>query len=153
EPRTPVEEILAGLWSEVLGVERVGARDNFFELGGHSLLITQVASRARAAFGVELPIRRLFEQPTLEGLAREVEAEGARGGGGPRPPGGAPGPRPPAAPLRPGAALVPRPPGARPRALQHAARHRPPRPARRPRPRRQPGGGRRPPRGSAHRLR
>ncbi len=84
-PRTPVEEILAGLWSEVLGVERVGALDNFFELGGHSLLVTQLVSRARAAFGIELAIRRLFEYPTLEALAREIEVEAARAGGAPAP--------------------------------------------------------------------
>ncbi len=85
-PRTPVEEILAGLWAEVLGVERVGARDGFFELGGHSLLVTQLVSRTQAAFGVELAIRRLFEAPTLEALAREVELELARGRGTAAPP-------------------------------------------------------------------
>jgi acyl carrier protein len=56
-PRTPVEELLAGIWAEVLRVERVGRNDNLFELGGHSLLATQIISRVREAFGVELPMR------------------------------------------------------------------------------------------------
>jgi amino acid adenylation domain-containing protein len=69
-PRTPVEELIAGVWSEVLGVERVGINDNFFDLGGHSLLLTRVASRLREAYAVELPLRALFESPTVESLAR-----------------------------------------------------------------------------------
>jgi acyl carrier protein len=68
-PRTAVEEIIAGIWSEVLKVERVGICDNFFELGGHSLLATQVVSRVREAFHLELPLRFLFEQPTVLHLA------------------------------------------------------------------------------------
>ncbi len=73
-PRRPLEEILAGIWSEVLRLERVGVRANFFELGGHSLLATQVVSRVREVCGVELPLRRLFESPTVEDLAAQVEA-------------------------------------------------------------------------------
>ena len=72
-PRTPVEEIVAGIWAEVLKLEKVGIHDNFFELGGHSLLATQVISRLSKAMGVELPLRLLFQFATVAGIAREVE--------------------------------------------------------------------------------
>jgi amino acid adenylation domain-containing protein len=65
-PRTPMEATLVGVWMEVLGVDRVGINDNFFEMGGHSLLVFQVISRVREAFGVDLPLRSLFEAPTVE---------------------------------------------------------------------------------------
>ncbi|MBZ4423360.1 non-ribosomal peptide synthetase, partial [Myxococcus sp. RHSTA-1-4] len=72
-PRTPTEELLVGLFAEVLRVERVGTKDNFFELGGHSLLATQAISRLRSAFGIELPLRELFEAPTVMALADKVD--------------------------------------------------------------------------------
>ncbi|HEV7516287.1 MAG TPA: condensation domain-containing protein, partial [Thermoanaerobaculia bacterium] len=79
-PRTPVERQLAEVWSAVLGVDRIGVHDDFFELGGQSLLATQIVSRLRGVFGVEIPLRSLFQQPTLAGLALSIEA--ARFGGG-----------------------------------------------------------------------
>jgi len=72
--RTPVEELLAQIWAKVLGVEKVGIHDNFFELGGHSLLATQVFSRLCDTFAVELPLRCLFESPTVALLAEHIEA-------------------------------------------------------------------------------
>ncbi|MCP4658927.1 MAG: non-ribosomal peptide synthetase, partial [bacterium] len=70
----PTEELVAGIWAEVLHREQVSAGDNFFELGGHSLLATQVASRVRETFGVDLPLRKLFEASTLAELAGMVRS-------------------------------------------------------------------------------
>lgn len=71
-PRTGVEKELANIWAEVLRRESVGAKDNFFELGGHSLLATQVISRIRKHFKLELPLRSMFESPTVAALATVV---------------------------------------------------------------------------------
>jgi amino acid adenylation domain-containing protein len=74
-PRTPIEERLGELWCKVLGLTQAGIHDNFFEMGGHSLLATQFMSRLNEAFAVDLPLRTLFEQPTIEGVAVAVTHE------------------------------------------------------------------------------
>ncbi|MBC7546045.1 MAG: amino acid adenylation domain-containing protein, partial [Candidatus Sericytochromatia bacterium] len=71
-PRDAREVLIAGIWSDVLGLEQVGVLDNFFELGGHSLLATRVMSRLRQAFEIDVPLRILFEQPTVAGLSQAV---------------------------------------------------------------------------------
>jgi len=73
EPSGPTEEILAAIWSDLLGVPRVGVHDGFFDLGGHSLLAMKVIARTRQALGVELSVNTLFEHPTVAALARQVE--------------------------------------------------------------------------------
>jgi surfactin family lipopeptide synthetase A len=71
-PRTPEEQALAALWAEVLGLEQVGIHDNFFSLGGHSLLATRLIARLRVAEQIDLPLRSLFETPTVAGLAQQI---------------------------------------------------------------------------------
>src|SRR5678815_859207 len=85
-PRTPLEELVAGVWAKVLGLERVGVNKNFFDLGGHSLLATQVVTRLREASNADLPLRSIFEAPTVAGMAKNLEAVLAPGGGVAMPP-------------------------------------------------------------------
>src|SRR5437762_4650061 len=80
-PQTFVEEILVGIWSDILDLPQVGIDDNFFELGGHSLLATQVISRVRRAFSLELPLRSLFEHRSLAALGTNIEAALGAGAG------------------------------------------------------------------------
>ncbi len=76
-PRTPIEQDLAALWQDLLGVHDVGVHDDFFQLGGHSLLGTRLMSRIRDRFDVPMRLRILFEQPTIAGLAAAVSHEQA----------------------------------------------------------------------------
>ena len=71
-PRTAMEEAVAGVWAEVLKRDQIGIRDNFLDLGGHSLLATQVISRLRSLFQVDLPLRLMFESPTVAELAEAI---------------------------------------------------------------------------------
>ncbi|MRG97788.1 non-ribosomal peptide synthetase [Polyangium spumosum] len=73
-PRSATESTITRIWQDALGTEAVGIRDNFFDLGGHSLMATQIISRMRDAFGVRVPLRALFERPTIEALAEHVDA-------------------------------------------------------------------------------
>jgi acyl carrier protein len=72
-PRSHTEQVLADIWAQVLALEKIGVYDNFFELGGHSLLATQVISRLHEAFQINLPLRNLFERPTVSSLAEYIE--------------------------------------------------------------------------------
>jgi acyl carrier protein len=72
-PKTKTEEALAAIFAAVLRQERVGAKHSFFELGGHSLLATQLVSRVRETFGVDLPLRHVFEAPTVEAFAAVID--------------------------------------------------------------------------------
>jgi hypothetical protein len=71
-PRTPIEEMVAGIWADILSLKQVGIYDNFFELGGHSLLATQAISRMRDSFHVAVSLHRFFEAPTVAGLALTI---------------------------------------------------------------------------------
>src|SRR4030088_2020649 len=72
-PRTEMEQNMAQIWKEVMSVRRIGPYDNFFDMGGHSLLAVQIAWHIRATFGVELPVRTIFEKPTVAELAAHVD--------------------------------------------------------------------------------
>ncbi|MBC1236345.1 MULTISPECIES: non-ribosomal peptide synthetase [Nostoc] len=72
-PTTPIENLLAGIWAEILGLNKISIHENFFALGGHSLIATCVISQIRQVFHIELPLRCLFEKPTIAGLAKEIE--------------------------------------------------------------------------------
>jgi amino acid adenylation domain-containing protein/non-ribosomal peptide synthase protein (TIGR01720 family) len=85
-PRGPIEEAVAALWGEVLGLARIGAHDNFFELGGHSLNATQVVARIRDAFQIEVPLRQLFQGPTVAGLAETIASARGKEARPPAPP-------------------------------------------------------------------
>jgi acyl carrier protein len=78
EPRTPAEKELAKIWSEVLRISRIGIEDSFFYLGGNSLSFTQVVSRIRKSFKVEVPVGVLFDAPTIRQMAQAVLAEQIR---------------------------------------------------------------------------
>jgi natural product biosynthesis luciferase-like monooxygenase protein len=80
-PRTTTEEILAGVWRELLNIKQIGINDSFFELGGHSLLATQQVARIREVFAIEIALRTLFERPTIESLAEQIDLEVQRGNG------------------------------------------------------------------------
>jgi acyl carrier protein len=71
-PRTALENVVAGIWADVLGLERIGIDDNFFDLGGHSMLATKVTFKLREALLIELPLRSLFESPTVESLTGAI---------------------------------------------------------------------------------
>ncbi|MET0417100.1 MAG: amino acid adenylation domain-containing protein, partial [Actinoplanes sp.] len=71
-PNGPVQEVIAGIWADLLGADRIGATDDFFALGGHSLLVTRVMSRVREAFGVDVPFGAIFDSPTVAGLGAVV---------------------------------------------------------------------------------
>jgi amino acid adenylation domain-containing protein/non-ribosomal peptide synthase protein (TIGR01720 family) len=85
-PRNPVEEVLAGIFSDVFARERIGAHDAFADLGGHSLLAIQIIARTREAFQIEIPLRAIFESPTIALLAEDVAAALRRGEGSAAPP-------------------------------------------------------------------
>ncbi|MGL5076799.1 MAG: thioester reductase domain-containing protein, partial [Waterburya sp.] len=78
-PRSPLEKQLEKIWAEVLGLESIGIHDNFFELGGHSLLITQLLAKVRNVFNVELPLKDLFNNPTIADLAERLGDKETRG--------------------------------------------------------------------------
>jgi acyl carrier protein len=74
-PGTEVERTIAGIWEELLGIKNVGLQDNFFDLGGHSLLAVQAQARIRTALGVDLPVVKVFQYPTVKSLAGYLNRE------------------------------------------------------------------------------
>ena len=80
-PRTPVEKTLADIWKQLLKREQIGVHDSFFDLGGHSLLATQLVARIYQALGIHLPLRRLFETPSVADLALAVVEQKAEQAG------------------------------------------------------------------------
>jgi hypothetical protein len=74
-PRTPLEEVLAGIWADIIGVPQIGVEDDFFEAGGHSLSATRVIAQLHEIFGIALPVRTLFENPNIAGFAPVLIAE------------------------------------------------------------------------------
>jgi amino acid adenylation domain-containing protein len=85
-PRTAVEEVVAAIWGQVLGLKRIGVDNNFFQLGGHSILVTQLVSRLRSAFRLDLPLRSIFETPTVSELSKTIETLMRAGSGTGLPP-------------------------------------------------------------------
>jgi acyl carrier protein len=79
-PRTPLEKVLARIWMDILGISEVGVLDSFFDLGGHSLAATRVVTQIQDVFPLEVPLRTLFEAPTLAELAARLEDLGTAGG-------------------------------------------------------------------------
>jgi acyl carrier protein len=77
-PRTPSEQLLTAIWAQILKLDKIGVHDNFFDLGGHSLLATQIVSRIRETLQIELPLRKLFEKPTIAELAELITEERCR---------------------------------------------------------------------------
>jgi acyl carrier protein len=73
-PATPAEQALAAIWAEVLALEAIGLDDNFFDLGGHSLVAVKLVARIQAALGIDLPLRAVFDAPTLRAMATLAEA-------------------------------------------------------------------------------
>ncbi len=108
-PRTELERVVAQVWRELLGLERIGFQDNFFELGGHSLLLVKAQARLQERLGREIPIVELFSHPTVAALGRYLAASASPAGGGPGPapaPRAAPGPGPGTGPPAAGAEIA-----------------------------------------------
>ena len=77
-PRNAAEQALADIWKKLFDLDEIGVKENFFDLGGHSLIATRLVSYIRKEFDVEIPLRAIFERPTIEGLARQISESQAR---------------------------------------------------------------------------